>query len=343
MEVFRTLFPTLAVALAGGLVAQALGFPAGLLIGGAVAVSIASIAGLKAHIPDPLRDVAFVIIGMTLGTNVSRNALELINQWPLSIAGLLIVLVLIVVLATLTLRFLFRFDLATAYLSSFPGHLSFVLGMAESGYGNPRQIAVIQSMRILLLTVLVPIVARFTSTTEMTIAPQGADMNLTSLILLAAACTAGGFVFKLFKLPAAFVLGSMTVATTGKLMGLYDGHLPVLLTSFGFVVMGSLIGSRFAGTTLRELTRVALGGVAVTIISVAIVSAAALILTNMTGLPFGQLWLGLAPGALEAMGALGIALGFDTAFIAAHHTLRFFILTLAVPTVGFLRQRETDR
>lgn len=343
MQVLRALLPTLAISLIGGLIAQAIELPAGLLIGGAVAVSIASIAGLKAHIPNPLRDIAFVIIGMTLGTNVSQNSLELINQWPLSIAGLFIILVLIVALATATLRYVFKFDLATAYLSSFPGHLSFVLGMAESGYGNPRQIAVIQSIRILLLTVLVPLVARFTSTTHLTIAPQGAEMQVIPLALLAAACAAGGFVFRFFKLPAAFVLGSMTVATAGKLAGLYDGHLPVILTSFGFVVMGSLIGSRFVGTTLRDLRRDALGGVVVTLICVATVSTAALILTNMTGLPFGQLWLGLAPGALEAMGALGIALGFDTAFIAAHHTLRFFILTLAIPTVGFLRQRDLER
>ena len=51
-------------------------------------------------------------------------------------------------------------------------------------------------------------------------------------------------------------------------------------------------------------------------------------------MPFGQIWLGLAPGALEGMGALGIALGFDTAFIAAHHVTRLLLLTLAIPSVA---------
>jgi uncharacterized membrane protein AbrB (regulator of aidB expression) len=53
-------------------------------------------------------------------------------------------------------------------------------------------------------------------------------------------------------------------------------------------------------------------------------------------MPFGQIWLGLSPGALEGMGALGIALGFDTAFIAAHHVARLLFLTIAIPVVTLL-------
>jgi uncharacterized membrane protein AbrB (regulator of aidB expression) len=36
------------------------------------------------------------------------------------------------------------------------------------------------------------------------------------------------------------------------------------------------------------------------------------------------------------MGALGIALGFDTAFIAAHHVARLLLLTIAIPVVVLL-------
>jgi uncharacterized protein len=330
----RQVLPTLAVSLAGGLVAQAAHMPAGLLMGGAVAVSAASLAGLPARIPNKLRNTAFVIVGMTLGTNVAQDSLELIRQWPWSMVGLSVALVMIVAISTLVLRYVFRFDKATAYLSSFPGHLSFVLGMAESGYGDSRQIAVIQSMRILLLTILVPVVARFYSVADLSIVSIGAQMPLLTLILLALASTLGGFVFHLLKIPAAFVLGSMVVATAGKLMGLYDGRLPLILVGFGYVVMGGLIGSRFAGTTPRELGRAALGGTVVTLICVASVSLVVFGLTYVVDMPFGQLWLGLAPGALESMGALGIALGYDTAFIAAHHTARFFLLTLSVPSVG---------
>lgn len=332
---WRALAITLIISLAGGLVGYAAGMPAGLLMGGAVAVSIAGIAGVKMYLPNRLRNTAFVVIGMTLGTNVASDSIALMAQWPFSLLGMVLALLLIVGTCTLVLRYIFGFDKATAYLASFPGHLSFVIGMAESGYGDLRQITVIQSMRILLLTVLVPVVTRFNSSVDLGIGPDGPLMSLPVLALLAAACTLGGFIFHWLKIPAAFVLGSMMVATVGKLMGLYDGRLPFVLIAFGFVVMGGLIGSRFSGTTVREIGRAALGGIAITVVSVAVISSIAFGLTHLVDMPFGQLWLGLSPGALEAMGALGVALGFDTAFIAAHHTARFFLLTLAIPTVGF--------
>ena len=311
-------------------------------MGGAVAIAIAAVLGFRPVVPDWLRDSGFVVVGMTLGTNVAADTLNLIGLWPLTLAGLALALVLMVAISTLMLRFGFGYDKATAYLSSFPGHLSFVIGLSESGYGDTRQIAVIQSMRILLLTVLVPVFARMTSTHDLSPLPTGPEMALVPLVLLVLAAIAGGFAFKLLRIPAAFVLGPMVVATAGKLMGLYDGRLPTVLTAMGYVVMGALIGSRFAGARFDELKRMAFAGSMVTLVCVTIVSAAALALSPLTGMPAGQIWLGLAPGALESMGALGIALGFDTAFIAAHHTARFFILTLSIPSVALLAGRRRD-
>ena len=338
----RRLLATAAVSLAGGLVAHFLRLPAGLLMGGAVSTAIAGLIGFRPLVPNWLRDSGFVVVGMTLGTNVAANSLELVSHWPVTLIGLAIALLLMVVISTLMLRFVFRFDKATAYLSSFPGHLSFVIGLSESGYGDTRQIAVIQSMRILLLTTLVPIFASLTSTRALSPLPTGAEMALLPLVLLAAASIAGGFAFNALRIPAAFVLGPMFVATAGKLMGLYDGRLPVLLTATGYVLMGALIGSRFAGTAWADLKRMAIAGTFVTLVCVAVVSATVFAVAPFVGMPLGQIWLGLAPGALESMGALGIALGFDTAFIAAHHTARFFLLTLAIPSVTLLvgkRQR----
>jgi len=330
---------TAGVALVGGLAAQLAGMPAAFLMGGAIAVSIAAVAGLPMQVPDVLRNCVFIVVGMTLGTNVARDSLSLIVQWPFTMIGLALALGAIIVLVSQALQKGLGFDRGTAYLSSFPGHLSFVLGMSESGYGESRHIAVMQSIRVLVLTVLVPLVARFQASGDLTVTAGGPVLSPISLIVLAVACIAGGFVFRLLRAPAAFVLGAMVVATAGKLMGLYEGRLPLWLTLFGFLFMGALIGSRFSNVSFGELRRTATGGLVSTAICVAIVSIIAYGLTYLVDMPFGQLWVGLAPGALESMGALGIALGYDTAFIAAHHTARFFLLTLLIPTVAAVAGR----
>ena len=76
--------------------------------------------------------------------------------------------------------------------------------------------------------------------------------------------------------------------------------------------------------------------------TIAIVTGVAYGAAAFVDMPFGQIWLGLSPGAIEGMGTLGIALGFDTAFIVAHHVARLLLLTVAIPVVALL-VREADR
>jgi membrane AbrB-like protein len=145
---------TLALSAAGGGIAMLLDLPAGWLMGGALAVTLAAMFGAPVAMPDRLRDVVFVLIGMSMGASVAPDSLTLIASWPISIAALALELVIIVAATGWMLTKLFRLDPGTAYLSSFPGHLSFVLGIAATGVGNSRQIVIIQVIRILMLDCL---------------------------------------------------------------------------------------------------------------------------------------------------------------------------------------------
>lgn len=341
----KSLLPTLltlAVSAIGGLVATLLHLPAGWLMGGALAVTAAAMAGLPVGLPDRLRDVAFLLIGMSMGASVAPDSLSLIASWPVSLTGLVIELVLIVWLTGWMLTAVFKLDPGTAYLSSFPGHLSFVMGIAAAGVGNQRQIVIIQVIRILMLTIVVPIGAVFLPIDHFTPPVPSAYLDAWQLLALAAACIVAGLIFLRLKVPAGFVLGSMAAATMGKLAGLYDAAMPGPLVIITFVLTGALIGSRFAGITPREFLTAAKGGVIATAMTVGIVTLVTWGVSMVVDMPYGQLWLGLSPGALEGMGALGIALGYDTAFIAAHHVIRLMLLSLAIPTVVMLiRRRET--
>ena len=87
---------------------------------------------------------------------------------------------------------------------------------------------------------------------------------------------------------------------------------------------------------MTEFLKAVVGGLVATAMTVAIVTIVTYGASRFVDMPYGQIWLGLSPGALEGMGALGIALGFDTAFIAAHHVARLLILTFAIPVVALL-------
>jgi membrane AbrB-like protein len=316
--------------------------PGGWLIGGAVAVAIAALCGVPVLLPDWLRDTTFVFTGTSMGAAVARDSLALIAQWPVTVAALVVEMLLIITLTGYMLRKLFGLDRGTAYLSSFPGHLSFIMSIAAAGVGDPRQITIIQVIRILLLTTVVPIGALFLPVGhDVAAATSAPPVNLLNLAAVLVVCAATGLLFQRLRVPAAFALGAMAASIAAKLMGLFEGSMPPMLLIAIYVMVGTLIGSRFAGITVTELRQAAVGGVIATVMTVAIVSAITYGAAAFVDMPYGQIWLGLAPGALEGMGTLGIALGFDTAFIAAHHVARLLLLTVAIPAVALL-VRETN-
>lgn len=332
---------TLTLSAVGGGVATLLGLPASWMLGGVVAVTAGSIAGLPIRMPDRLRDVAFLLIGMSMGASVAPDSLKLIASWPVTIAALALELVLIIALTGWMLARVFKLDAGTAYLSSFPGHLSFVMGIASAGVDNARQIVIIQVIRILMLTICVPLGTLVLPIDHFPPPVATAFLTPWELLALAAACAVVGLIFLRLKIPAGFVLGAMAAATAAKLGGFYTAAIPAPLVLVTFVLTGALIGARFAGISRREILTAAKGGVIATAMTVGIVTLVAWLASLVVDMPYGQIWLGLAPGALEGMGALGIALGYDTAFIAAHHVIRLLMLSLAIPTVVVLiRRRE---
>ena len=62
---------------------------------GALSVTLGAMLGAPVAMPDRLRDVAFVLIGMSMGASVAPDSLTLIASWPISIAALAVELVTI--------------------------------------------------------------------------------------------------------------------------------------------------------------------------------------------------------------------------------------------------------
>jgi membrane AbrB-like protein len=337
----RRLAVTLLISAAGGGLAAWLHIPAAWLAGGALAVAVAALSGVRVHMPNPLRDITFVLTGLSMGAAVARDSLAMMIQWPVTLAALVVELVLIITLTGYVLRRFFGLDRGTAYLSSFPGHLSFVMSIAAAGVGDSRQIVVIQVTRILLLTIVVPVAALFLPVANYAAATGPPEpMKLETLALIAVACAIVGYIFTRLRVPAGYALGAMATSIVAKFAGWFEGELPPFFIEAVFVLVGALIGSRFAGITLEEFIKAIVAGVVGTALTAAITTAVALAVTPLVAMPFGQIWLGLSPGGLESMGALGIALGFDTAFIAAHHVSRLLMLTFAIPTVVMLIRRK---
>jgi hypothetical protein len=94
------------------------------------------------------------------------------------------------------------------------------------------------------------------------------------------------------------------------------------------------VGVRFKGMTLAQLKSLSLAAVVSVTLSSVIAALGAGMMAYALDLPFGQVWIAYAPGGIEAMAALALALHYDPAYIAVHHLARIVGITLTMPWVA---------
>lgn len=325
---------TLLTGFAGAWIAKWLSFPVYILTGPAILISLISLFGVRFVLADVVRDGAFLVIGIGLGAGINEQALDSIMRWPLAFATLALLLLAILYAGRFLLVRFFGFDQRSAVLASSPGHLSYILGLGLSLKADLVSVSVVQSIRLLALTLLVPfVVVAFGVDLAGAILPKGPTMSYTHLAVLLVLSLVLGLVLKRFNVPAALLIGGLSVSAVAHGSELVPGVLAPNIALPFFTVMGTLIGTRFSGVTLVQL-RAALGaGMALTLVSVVLSAIAAVPVAMLLGWPSGHVLVAFAPGGLETMVAMGGVLGANPGFVVACHVGRLFMLTFLVPLV----------
>jgi len=328
------LVPTLAICAGGGAAAAWAGLPAGWLAGSMAAVAAAALAGLPLALPDPFRNAAFVLIGISMGAAVTPDTLQQLRAWPWSIALLAASVAATLLAGTAWLERVHRWDRVTARYASIPGALSSVLVLAATSTADLARVALAQSIRLFTLVALMPtaltllggggsgVVAR---------APDHAVNSPTEIAVTVAASAAAAAALAALHVPGGVLLGAMTASAVLHGAGLIEGRFPPEILTLGFVTTGAVIGIRFRGTRLATLVATLPGAVASVLLALLLSAGFAALGALLLGLPFGQLWLAYAPGGVEAMAIMAFALQLDAAFVGAHHVLRLFGLNLLSP------------
>ncbi|MBC6437870.1 MAG: AbrB family transcriptional regulator [Rhodobacteraceae bacterium] len=332
MHSMHTTALTLGIGALGAVVAWALGLPAPFLTGPALLVTAASLLGLQTHVPPPLRDISLVLIGIGMGTGVTPQVLDSARHWPLPLITLAGLLLIILFGGAGLVRWLSGQDTNTARLAATPGHLSFVLALSTGAKADLPFIAVVQSVRVLLLIVLVPAVATMLTGADVPMpASRGMPMPMPALLGLSGLAAGLGWALKHRAIPAALLLAGMAVSAAAHGTGQVPGTLPLWVEIPAFAIMGTLIGTRFSGVTPALVAR-ALGASAVlSALACTVTFAAAWGVHTLGGLPMVDLLIAFAPGGLETMAAISILLGADPAFVALHHVFRLVFLAVLVP------------
>ncbi len=324
---------TLAIALAGGLTFALLQLPAGLVSGSVIAVAAAALLGRPVKMPLALARVCYVIVGILLGTVVTPQTLRGVATWPASIAILMLASIAMMLATSVYLRVVHRWDPLSALMGASPGSMAQVIALSTELGGDLRAIAIVQTVRVLLLVVGLPNGLALFGLVVPAVAPVRGPAGMSVLgemVLLVAVATGFAVAFQRLRFPGGLLFGAMAGSAILHGTGTIDAALPWWIGSSAVIILGGLVGSRFANTTARMLVGflgAAFGSFAV---SMAVATFFVLIVIHFFPFPIANVAIAYAPGAQDTMMVLALALHLDPVYVGAHHLARFLVVTFSV-------------
>ncbi|MFG1189636.1 AbrB family transcriptional regulator [Xanthobacter flavus] len=327
---------TLGAGALGGLIFALLGLPAAWISGSLVACIGLALAGMRIDVPEWLRFLAFVVLGTSMGTMLTPETFARAATWPVSMACLGASVLGTMAGGTLFLTRVAGWSRESAFWASAPGAFGTVVAMAADTNADLRQVAFAQTLRLFLLVAALPNVLAALGMTAGGVPPPPHVSTLGEIVVLFGVCTGAALLAARLKLPGGLILGALAGSAVLHATRLSTAVLPAELLIPAFVVLGGSVGVRFIGTSLSTIRAYVLASLGAFLVAVAISTLFALLAAWLTGDDLGKLVTAFAPGALEAMTALGFAMGYDPAFMSAHHLFRFAGLSVALPVAARL-------
>jgi len=324
----------------GGFLFNAAKFPAGWLAGSMVFAAAAALAGRSIRLPRSLARACSVVLGITMGGTVTPETLGGMMTWPLSIA-MVSISVAAATLATYTyLTRVHGWNGLTAMFASIPGGLAQVMALAaERGRAcDLPGVAIVQTLRVVILTVVVPAALSLAGRAGAVRLPASsitvAETPVAFAILVSGAAAAALGLLRL-GFPGGVLFGPLAVSAVLHGGAFISVTMPPWLAAAAMVGLGTMSGGRFTGLPFRLLLGYLGAAMGAFAVSVTVATAIGVAVTLMAPLPVSDLIVAYAPGAVDAMMILALALNLDPVFVGAHHLARVFVVSLGLPILAY--------
>lgn len=308
------------------------------MLGAMFTVMVVAIAGANLTAPARLRGVMVPILGVMLGSGFSPAIFSKAADWAITLAILPVFIVAAFGAAYVIYRRIGRYDPVTAFYASAPGGLNDMILMGAAAGGEERRIAMAHAGRIFMVVTLVvlfyTLVLKVETTGDARPFITFADVGFRDLVILITCAVAGAYLGPKVGLPAPTILGPMILSGIVHLTGITGASPPTIAVNATQLVMGTVIGCRFAGAAPRDVMKdlglSLLAASAMLLVAIPITLA----VTTLTGINIREVFLSFSPGGLPEMSILALSLDADIAYIATMHIIRI-VLVIALAPVFF--------
>jgi len=330
---------TLALALAAAQLCAWLRIPLPWMIGPLLATAIASVRGVPTQSWGPLRNLGQWTIGVALGLYFTPEvtALVAVLWWAIALA----------IAWALGLGWTFgrwlhpqalaacggtpQAQRATSYFAGAIGGASEMTLLAERAGARTDLVAAAHSLRLLIVTVTVPVAFAAIGVQPIDGTVPGArQFDSGGLALLAAATGAGALLMQRAGRANPWFMGALLVAIGLTMAGIELSSIPQPMTNAAQLLIGVSLGVRFRAefvhTAPRWLVSVAVG----TVVMIVACAAFAVLLTLATGLPIPTLILGTSPGGIAEMAITAKVLQLGVPVVTAFQVCRLVAVLILV-------------
>ena len=317
----------LAVCAGAGALFSWLKMPLPWMIGPLLAMAGGNFAGARLRSIPGSRQFGQMIIGTALGLYFTPAvAREVASYWPILVVAALFA----IFLAWGCGWFLSRVtdtDRTTAFFASVPGGAAEMAVLGERYGARVDRIALAQSLRILVVVIVVPFGLTYSGVhgtdAYAPVAVPFAWASLAAMLLLAAAA---GAVLSAARVPNPFMFGPLLVVVLLTANDLQFSSVPGWLSSVGQLLLGCALGSRFEQQFLSGVARYAGAVFASIVLAIGMAVLFGLGLAQIAHLPAASLVLATAPGGIAEMCITAKVLQLGVPLVTAAHVTRVVVL-----------------
>lgn len=343
---------TLLLALAAAELCVWLRTPIPWMIGPLLATGIASMLGAPTESAGPLRNAGQWTIGAALGLYFTPQVTALVVSlwWAIVLS-----IVWALALGVLFGRWLHRVHAphlpgvtapalrATTYFSGGIGGASEMTLLAEREGARTDLVAAAHSLRLLIVTLVIPFAMQFSGMAGIDVATPGPrEVLWPGLGLLALLTGAGAWAMGRLGRANPWFMGALVVAMGLTMASVTLSAIPPWLSNAAQLFIGVSLGVRFTAgfvhTAPRWLASVAVG----TVVMIVLCAGFAALLSWGTGLHVATLVLGTSPGGIAEMAITAKVLQLGVAVVTAFQVCRLVaVLLLVEPLYHWQEKRRT--
>lgn len=320
---------TVAAGILGGALFWALNVPLAWMLG-AMAATAALAWREQAAVPGVVRPAGLILLGLGLGQTFTPPVMEAV---ALALGWLVLAGFITILVGALTAKLFARMagtDSETGYYASVPGGVVVMAVLAQRVGVSVPAVTLAQTIRVIIVVILIPPMVTW-------LAPAGGagaflparpEVHLPGLAAMVAGGLATALLLSRTGLANAWMLGPCIMTIALSALWQIPSGVPGWMVDAAQVAMGLSLGNRISRRFILSSRRLAWASAVTALVLVVLMAVLAVGFAWVSGLPWGAVALGMAPGGMPEMTVTAKALEVGVPLVLAFHLVRTLLCNL---------------